>query len=93
MLPPLAGNPIARPMGQLPDAPSDDDQLLRLRQARGGFITQLAEMSTQRKPSYEIGSQKVDWTEYGTYLREQIAGLSLLINQLDPQEEIMQGYC
>lgn len=93
MLPPLAGSPIGRPMGQLPDAPTDDDVLLRLRQARGGFVTQLAEMGTQRKPSYEIGSQKVDWTEYGEYLREQIKELSILINQLDPQEEIMQGYC
>lgn len=90
-LPPVAGNPQRTPMA-VPPAGGDDDILDRMRAARQGFAQQLMELSTQRKPNYELNGQTVSWQEYGTYLRKQIAELNLSINAMDPYEVITQGY-
>lgn len=90
-LPPVAGNPQRTPMVTGP-VPSDDDILDQLRTARGGYAQQLAELSTMRKPTYELNGQMVKWQEYQAFLIAQIAACNVAINAMDPFEEIMQGY-
>ena len=63
-----------------------------LRTARSNFIAKLAEVSASPKPSYIVNGQQFSWTEFYTFLTQQIAQIDNLIAAEDgPYEVQVEG--
>lgn len=60
--------------------------------ARTNFITKLAAISADPKPSYNVNGQQFAWTEFYTFLTQQIAQIDNLIAAEDgPYEVQVEG--
>lgn len=69
-------------------AKTDEELKAELVQTRENVITQLKEMSTSFKPSYNIDGQKIDWKEYRESLMKQLKDLNEQIAGFDDTFEI-----
>lgn len=70
------------------------DQIIQqLYEARTNYVAQKLQLSTKKKPSYDIDGQKVDWVEYLKYIDGQIMAINgMIIAYEGPYEEITVGF-
>jgi hypothetical protein len=52
--------------------------------AVANFAAQIAEMSANPRPSYTVGDQSFDWTQYLEYLTRNMKAVQQLIQSLSP---------
>ena len=85
----LPNNPAVGPT-------QDDLNIQFLKDARDNCIKQLAQITVNPKPTYEIDGQSVKWQEYAESLHDRIRKLNATINELDigvcGTENVTQAY-
>lgn len=77
-----------------PNYATCQDQIVQqLYEARTNYVAQKLQLSTKKKPSYDIDGQKVDWVKYLQYIDSQIVAINgMIIAYEGPYEEITVGF-
>ena len=68
-------------------------QKTSLETARSNYVSTLATLSTEVKPTYNVNGQSFSWVEYQRFLLEQIDKIDLLlVADQTPFEHVSQGF-
>lgn len=67
--------------------------LTDLQQIKSNLITRIKEVTSEKKPSYDIEGQQVSWNEYLDTLMKQLGKINALImGEQGPYEEATQAF-